>query len=60
MNDKVYKLYENCRQHMQNTPEDWDEAAAAFNKLYPKLDEQGKSDCLVAYDKLAKEIELGG
>lgn len=60
MNDKVYKLYENCRQHMQNTPEDWDKAAAAFNKLYPKLNEQGKSDCLVAYDKLAKEIECGG
>lgn len=60
MNDKVYKLYENCRQHMQNTPEDWDKAAAAFNKLYPKLDEQGKRDCLDAYDKLAKEIECGG
>jgi len=59
MNEHVKKLYNNCLSNMRNTAGDWEKAAGAFMKLYPRLDRSGKADCLAAYDRLAKEIESG-
>lgn len=56
MDDKVKRLYENCKAHMHNTCEDWRKAIDAFNILYPKLSDQGKADALAAINMLEKEI----
>lgn len=33
---QINAIYENCKEHMENTEEDWDKAFGAFRKLLKK------------------------
>lgn len=36
MDSKVFKIYENAKMHMKNTPDDWAKVIRCFEKIYKR------------------------
>lgn len=52
MNQKVERIYQNCREKMKNNPEDWFKAGTSFKQIWtPELDK----DIQEAISKLEDE-----
>jgi len=60
-NTEVYRIYQNCSKHMQNTPRDWEKAFNAFRSVLKKhKSAQAINDdiqqCILALEEQFKEI----
>ena len=51
---EISKIYKNCRDHMKNTPEDWQKVYDSLHKVYEKYgrDKWVLEMVLSAYDDL--------